>query len=564
MTDRPMSDTTHAPAGLDIAIIGMTGRFPGARNLEEFWHNLRDGVESISVFTDEELTAAGIDPGTLNDPRYVKIGTVLDGVELFDARFFGFNPREAEIIDPQQRLFLECAWEALEQAGHNPDIYPGLIGVYAGAGSNTYRLFNLLGPAGHRASVSDYQLMLGNNNDFLTTRVSYKLGLRGPSMSIQTACSTSLVAVHVACQSLLNYQCDVALAGGVSVYLPQKRGYQYEEGGIMSRDGRCRAFDAKATGLAPGSGVGVVVLKRLADAVADGDTIYAIIKGSAINNDGSLKVGYTAPNVDGQAAVIATAQAVAGVAPRTIGYIEAHGTGTVVGDPIEFTALNQVFRQSTDARGICAIGSLKTNIGHADAAAGVAGLIKAALALKHKKIPPSLNFEEPNPAIDFANSPFYVNTKLTDWKTNGQPRRAGVSSFGIGGTNAHVIVEEAPELEESRRVAAMAVAVALGAHGHGTRYDERQPWPALKESSRTQPRRRGVHAQSWAQDFHSAPDAGLPGCGGCGQCARDARSQADFLRRPGAPRPAGRIHVYRAGLAIHRDGQGTLRERAHV
>ncbi len=445
------SEAHDSIEGLDIAIVGMAGRFPGARDLDEFWQNLRDGVESISFFTDEEVETAGVNSALLKNTHYVKAGGVLEDVELFDASFFGFFPMEAEITDPQHRIFLECAWEALENAGYDPESYEGLIGVYAGVSMNTYLLFNLLPNRGVMESVHSDQLTIGNGRDYLPTRVSYKLNLKGPSVNVQTACSTSLVAVHLACQGLLSYECDMALVGGVSISLPQKRGYLYQEGGIASPDGHCRAFDAKAQGTIGGNGVGIVVLKRLADALADGDNILAVIKGSAINNDGSLKVGYTAPSVEGQAEVIATAQAIAGVDPETIRYVEAHGTGTALGDPIEIAALTQVFRASTQAKGFCAIGSLKTNIGHLDAAAGVAGLIKTVLALNHKMIPPSLNFEEPNPKIDFENSPFYVNTELSEWKApaDGVPRRAGVSSFGIGGTNAHVVVEEAPALEPS-------------------------------------------------------------------------------------------------------------------
>lgn len=448
MVDSLSTNTTDSSGALDIAIVGMTGRFPGAANVEQYWRNLRDGVESISVLSEEELLASGVSVETRKDPRYVRSRGMVDGVDLFDAEFFRFSPREAAIVDPQQRIFLECAWDALEQAGYDPDRYPGLIGVYAGSGWNTY-LLNLLGNREFRDNVHSLDVMVGSDKDFLSTRVSYKLNLRGPSISIQTACSSSLVAVHIACQSLLTYQCDMALAGGVSVQLPQKQGYLYQEGSILSPDGHCRAFDLRAAGTVFSGGAGVVVLKRLADAIADGDIIYAVIKGSAINNDGSLKAGYTAPSIDGQADAIARAQELAGVDPETINYIEAHGTGTIVGDPIEVTALTQVFRRKTDAKGFCAIGSVKANIGHLDIAAGVAGLIKTTLALQHGQLPPSLNFEEANPAIDFANSPFYVNTKLSEWKTNRHPRRAGVSSFGIGGTNAHVVLQEMPPQEDS-------------------------------------------------------------------------------------------------------------------
>ncbi|WP_138505856.1 type I polyketide synthase [Nostoc sp. PA-18-2419] len=440
-----VSATNHLLEG--IAVIGMAGRFPDAKNIFTFWQNLSNGVESISAFTDEELIAFGVSPELLNDPNYLKVGAILENIDLFDATFFGFNPKEAEITDPQHRLFLECAWSALENAGYASQSCESRIGVYAGASLNNYQSFNF--NRDQIGSANTFQKMIGNDKDFLATRVSYKLNLTGPSLTIQTACSTSLVATSLACQSLLNYQCDMALAGGVSVRIPQKTGYLHQEGGILSPDGHCRAFDAKAKGTIIGNGAGVVILKRLAEAIADGDNIYAVIKGSAINNDGSGKVGYTAPSVNGQAQVIAEALALADVEPETINYIETHGSGTVLGDPIEISALTNVFRESTDKKGFCAIGSVKTNIGHLDAAAGVTSLIKTVLALKHQQIPPSLNFEEPNPEIDFANSPFYVNTKLREWQTTDTPRRAGVSSLGIGGTNAHVILEEAPTLPES-------------------------------------------------------------------------------------------------------------------
>jgi non-ribosomal peptide synthase protein (TIGR01720 family) len=430
----------------EVAVVGLAGRFPGARNVEEFWRNLRDGVEAISFFSEAELERAGLDADSVKSPNHVRAGGVLEDVESFDASFFGFNPREAEITDPQHRLFLECAWEALEDAGYDSAQYKGLIGVYAGVSMNTY-LMNLYTNPQLVKSIGNFQIAIGNDKDFLPTRVSYKLNLKGPSLTVQTACSTSLVAIHIACQSLLDGQCDMALAGGVSVSVPQKTGYFHEEGGIFSRDGHCRAFDAEASGFVSGNGVGIVVLKRLEDALRDRDCIHAVIKGSAINNDGSLKMGYTAPSEAGQAEVIATAQAIAGIKPEAISYVEAHGTGTALGDPIEVAALTKVFRRSTSKNSYCALGSVKTNVGHLDAAAGVTGFIKTVLALKHKQLPPSLNFNAPNPEIDFASTPFFVNDKLTEWRTVGQPRRAGVSSFGIGGTNAHVILEEAPSVE---------------------------------------------------------------------------------------------------------------------
>lgn len=433
--------------GLEIAIIGMSCRFPGAKNIDEFWDNLKDGVESISFFSDEELLSVGIDPTLLSKPNYVKANAILSDVENFDATFFGISPKEATMIDPQQRLFLECAWESLESAGYNPETNNTSIGVYAGVGMNTYLLKNLYPSLDNLdLSISNYQLMIANDKDFLPTRVSYKLNLQGPSVSVQTACSTSLVAIHMACQSLLNGECNMAIAGGASIRVPEKTGYLYHEGMIFSPDGHCRAFDAQAQGTVGGNGVGIVVLKRLEDAIADRDCIHAVIKGSAINNDGSLKIGYTAPSVDGQAAVISEAQAVADIVTETITYVEAHGTGTNLGDLIEIEALTKAFGASTQKKGFCAIGSVKTNIGHLDAASGVAGLIKTVLSLKHKLLPPSLHFEQPNPQIDFANSPFYVNATLSEWETADTPRRAGVSSFGIGGTNAHLIVEEAPVL----------------------------------------------------------------------------------------------------------------------
>ncbi|MES1241997.1 MAG: amino acid adenylation domain-containing protein [Acidobacteriota bacterium] len=427
--------------GFDIAIVGMAGRFPGARSVEELWRNLAGGVESIRFFSEEELRSAGVDASTLDNPDYVKANGVLDGVELFDAPFFGFTAREAEITDPQHRLFLECAWEALEDAAHDPETFGRPIGVYAGLNRNTYSSALLAHPEILRA-VGGFQAIVSNDRDFLSTRVSYKLNLTGPSVVLQTACSTSLVAVHFAIQGLLSGDCDLALAGGVSVLLPQDKGYHWVEGGIYSPDGHCRAFDARARGTLSGNGLGVVVLKRLDEALDEGDHVYAVIKGTAINNDGALKIGYTAPSVEGQSKVIRAAQAVAGIDPETIAYVEAHGTGTPLGDPIEIAALRKAFR--SEAKRFCAIGSIKTNFGHLDTAAGIAGLIKATLALDRRQIPPSLHFEEPNPETALADSPFYVNTELRPWPAGGAPRRAGVSSFGIGGTNAHAVLEEAP------------------------------------------------------------------------------------------------------------------------
>lgn len=429
---------------LEIAIIGMSGRFPGAKNIEEFWQNLKDGVESVIQLSDEELLAEGVEPSLINNPNYVKANPFLEDADCFDASFFNYSPKEASLIDPQQRVFLECAWSALENAGYNSQTYQDEIAVYAGIGVNSYLVNNLASNFNFNLGDSGtfYPLVIGNGADFLSTRVSYKLNLKGSSVNVQTACSTSLVAVHLACMSLMAGECKMALAGGVSLWSPRKTGYFHQEGLVLSPDGHCRAFDAKGQGMLVGNGGGVVVLKALEDAIADGDTIHAVIKGSAINNDGNLKIGFTAPSIEGQAAVISEAQEIAEIEPESITYIEAHGTGTPLGDPMEIEALNKVFRAQTKKNGFCAIGSVKTNIGHLDAGGGIAGLIKTVLALKHRQIPPSLNFESPNPEIDFENSPFFVNTSLKEWQSNGYPRRAGVSAFGIGGTNAHVVLEE--------------------------------------------------------------------------------------------------------------------------
>jgi len=422
----------------------MSGRFPKAASIDEFWENLRAGVEGISFFSPEEMEAAGTNPAFFRHPSFVNAGGVLDSIDMFDAGFFGISPREAEIQDPQQRLFLECSWEALEHAGYDPQNYRGAIGVFGGATMSSY-LFNIMSNPELMALVGSFRVLLGNDKDHISTQVSYKLNLKGPSVTVQTACSTSLVAVCMACQSLLDHHCDMALAGAAAIKVPQKAGYVYQEGMINSPDGHCRTFDADAKGTVGGNGVGVVVLKRLADALEDVDTIHAVIRGFAINNDGSTKVGYTAPSIAGQTQVIALAQAVAGVDPDTITYVEAHGTATPLGDPIEIAALTEAFRAGTSRKNFCGIGSVKSNIGHLDPAAGVAGLIKACLMLRHKEMPPSLHFKRPNQQIDFANSPFYVVQRLKQWTANGVPRRAGVSSFGIGGTNAHVLLEEPPE-----------------------------------------------------------------------------------------------------------------------
>jgi amino acid adenylation domain-containing protein len=438
----------------EIAVIGLGGRFPGAKNPDQLWRNLVGGVESISRFTDEQLLAAGVDPELIANPNYIKAKGILGDVDLFDAAFFGYNPRGAELTDPQHRVFLECAWEAMENAGYDTDRYAGRVGVFAGQSMNTYWLNNLYYHIDLVASVDSLQAAIGNDKDSLTTEVSYRMNLRGPSVLVQSSSSTSLTAIHYACQSLLAGECDMAISGGSSIHLPEVSGYLYHEGGTTDPDGHCRTFDAEAKGFVSGHGVGAVVLKRLADAQADGDRILAVIKGSACNNDGSHKVSYMAPSVDGHAEVVRAAQEAAGVAPDTISYFEAHGTGTLLGDPIEVAGVTQAFRAGTDKKQFCAIGSVKTNIGHLDTAAGVAGLMKTVLCLHHKTLPAILHFQRPNPKIDFANSPFFVNTELRPWEVPadfpaGTPRRAGVSSLGMGGTNTHVVLEEAPPSEPS-------------------------------------------------------------------------------------------------------------------
>jgi len=447
-----MEDRTNTAAPEGIAIVGMSGRFPGANSVEQFWHNLMQGVDSVSTFREDELEYSVVTKDAIEQgQKFIRARGVLDGVDMFDAEFFGMYPKEVQMIDPQHRLFLECAWEALESAGHASESYPGLIGVYAGLAMNTYFLHNICVNRAFAADfsanyqVGNYQTMLGNDKDFLPTRVSYKLNLRGPSMTVQSACSTSLVAICQACTGLLTYQCDMALAGGVSITFPQKRDYRYQEESLASADGKCRTFDADACGTVFGHGAAVVLLKRLEDALADRDPILAVIKGFALNNDGSDKIGYAAPSINAQADVVAMAQAAAGVHPESISYIEAHGTATPLGDPVEMAALTEAFRRGgAERKQFCAVGTGKTHIGHLDVAAGATGLIKTVLQLQHEVIPPLLHFKTPNPKIDFQNSPFFPVAKQMEWKRTDTPRRAGVTALGIGGTNAHVVVEEAP------------------------------------------------------------------------------------------------------------------------
>ncbi|PRP91642.1 Tyrocidine synthase 3 [Enhygromyxa salina] len=432
----------------DIAIVGMAGRFPGAVDIDALWRNLSAGVNSIVPVSDEVLWAAGVPEEMLRDPAYVKVSAQFDDVELFDANFFGYTPAEAARMDPQARVFLELAWAAFEHAGLDPARSPGPVGVFAGSASNGYYVRHLVDNG--IGLDSDYQVYYANQDDFLTTAIAYKLDLRGPAVTVQTFCSTALVATHMACQSILDGECDVALAGGVAISLPRRGGYLHWPGGISSSDGKVRPFDARADGTVFSSAAGAVVLMRLDDALRDGFLVHAVIRGTAINNDGALKAGYSSPSLEGQAAVIVEAMAAADVSPDSIGFVEAHGTGTNIGDPIEVAALTRAYRTQTARRGYCRLGSLKGNIGHANAAAGAAALIKATLALEREQIPPTINFERANPIIDLPSTPFVVNVEGEPWPRGSAPRRAGVSSLGFGGTNAHVILEEAPALEPAR------------------------------------------------------------------------------------------------------------------
>ena len=437
-----MRDSAYNTTGSEIAVIGMAGRFPGAENIHEFWENLKNGIESLSFISDEELETLELPPGWKENPNYVRAkGGQLKGKECFDASFFGYTQREAEIMDPQMRIFHECAWTALEDAGYDTAKYRGAVGLYVGGGTSGFWEYLTLS-SGKCEALGFFASSLLYDKDYLSTKIAYNLDLKGPCFSVQTACSTSLVAIHLACQGILNGECNMALAGGIKIIPQNAVGYIYQQGMLYSPDGHCRAFDAGARGMIVGEGAGAVLLKSLEEAVSDGDHIYAVIKGTAINNDGLRKVGYTAPSIEGQADVIATAHRVAEVEPESIGYIEAHGTGTELGDPVEIEALRSAF--NTPKKQFAALGSVKTNIGHLDAAAGAAGFIKTVLVLKYRLIPPSLNYKSPNPRIDFENSPFFVNDRLREWKQDGYPRRAGVSSFGIGGTNAHAVLEEWP------------------------------------------------------------------------------------------------------------------------
>ena len=442
-----------APQG--IAVIGMAARLPGAGDVDGYWRNLLDGVCAIRRTGDEELRAAGFSDKDLADPRFMRAFGVLDGVAEFDARFFGYPPARAEGLDPQQRLLLEVAWHAMEHAGHAPGTVDGTVGTYISITQSSYR------PKTDGDLADSFFALTSRDKDYAASRIAYKLDLTGPSMMIQSASSGSLSAIHAAVEGLLSGQCDMAIAGGASIALPQG-GYRYQPGLMLSPTGECRAFDATADGAVPGNGVGIVVLKPLAQALADGDTVYAVIRGSALNNDGAQKSDYLAPSVQGQARVVGEALAVADIDPATIGYIETHGTGTLIGDPIEIRALSRVFKREDFGARRCALGALKPNIGHLHVASGVAGLIKAALAVHHGVLPPTLNFTSANPETDLERTPFYVNTERSAWVSDG-PRRAGVSAFGLGGTNVHIVLEQVPAVASLPARAYGPVALLLSA-----------------------------------------------------------------------------------------------------
>ena len=549
----------------------MACRFPGAPDVDRYWRNLRDGMESIRRFTDAELTAAGVDAATLADPAYVKAAPVLDGIDLFDAGFFGFTPAEARIADPQQRLFLEVAWSALEAANCDPSRFPGAVGVYAGSALSTYLLNNLIPSPEVAQWASPMQLALGNDKDSLCTRVGYAFDLRGPCYGVQSYCSSSLVAVSTACTALVAGDCDVALAGGVSVSVPHHVGYHHQAGGIASADGHCRAFDADADGAPLGSGAGVVVLRRLADARAAGDHVHAVIRGWAVNNDGGLKAGYTAPGVRGQTEVISEALAAAGVAPTEIDFLEAHGTGTALGDAAEFAALLRAFGDDVE-QGSCVLGSAKTNMGHLDRAAGVAGLIKAVLALEHREMPPTLHFQRPNPATDLAHSPFRIEPDADGLAAPGPPapgrrerlrhRRHQRARGAGGGTRA----------ARDRPLRTAGGAGPVRAHPGGAGRQDRRPGAGPGDAAGAGPRRCGAHAAHRPQGLRvparrrgRRPRRSRPAPGRSRRRRLADRSgtgartcgHAAVHRDRGAARGAGRA-VRRAGV---RGGGGGVRGR---
>jgi len=533
------------PAGdLDVAVIGLAGRFAAAESIDAFWQAVRAGDDLTSRFSEQELDGAGVSAQERARSDRVGAGGVLDGAELFDARFFGYSPRDAAILDPQQRLFLECAWWAMEDAGYTTDSFPGLVGVFGSAGANTYLISRVAADPGLLARTSLHELLLGNDKDTLATRVAYHLDLEGPAVAVQSACSSSLVAVHLAAQALIGRECDLALAGGVSVHFPQREGYRYQRGGVLSPDGRCRPFDARANGTVNGDGVGAVVLKRLAEAIEDGDLVHAVVRGSAVNNDGARKVGFTAPRVDGQREVIRTAQLVAGVDPRSIRYIETHGTGTALGDPIEFAALSEAFAdEEPQTPGRCALGSLKALTGHMDAAAGVAGFLKCVLAVRDGVIPPNPYFEHPNEAIDLAASPFRIPTAAEPWPETGGPRRAAVSSFGMGGTNCHVILEQAPAVRPARPSTRTAHVVPL---------------------SGATPRALDAVALRLARHLEQHPDEDLADVAFTAQVGRRPLRHRRAIVAGNAAEAIRRLREPAAARPAERDAGGELRDRPVV
>lgn len=527
----------------DIAIVGMRCRFPGADGTQQFWEVLRGGCETVSRFTEDELLAAGVPAERLSHPHYVRARGIVPGIEDFDTDFFGIEPLRATAMDPQQRVFLEFAWQALEDAGYDTGQYDGRIGLFAGVAFNTYLLNNLRhADLRHSRAFNSIELLITSDKDFLTTQTAYHLGLTGPAVTVQTACSTSLVSVHLACQSLLSQECDMALAGAVTLYSPQVKGYLYEPGSIVSPDGHVRSYDADGQGTVYSSGIGLVVLKRLEDAQRDGDTIHAVIKGTAVNNDGGRKSAFKMPSEEGLLEVIETALSVADVDPSTIGYLEGNGSGTALGDAIEVAALTRAFRLHTDRRGFCPLGSVKSNLGHLNVAAGIAALIKTVLALKHGHVPPSVNFKRPNPRIDFDSSPFYVATELHDWPLDDAPRRAGVNSYGVGGTNAHVILESAPTLPHETRDAARAPQLLV-----------------LSARSQTSLERATTNL---AEHLRRTPEANLPDVAHTLQVGRRAFPYRRFVVASDAAEAAQALEGARSCAPVDRDGRGCEREAA--
>ena len=521
-----------------VAIVGMRARVPGAEDLDTLWHNIAAGVESVTTLTAEEMQAAGVPESVTSLPGYVNAAPLLGDVDRFDAAFFGFSARDAALTDPQHRLFLETAWEALEDAGYDPGTFPGAIGVFGGCEMSTY-LYQLSQHPDALGYVDGMQLMVTNDKDHLCTQVSYRLNLRGPSVVVQTTCSTSLVAVAMACESLRSGRSDMALAGGVTVRVPQRGGYLYVAGSILSPDGHCRPFDASAQGTIVGSGVGLVVLKRLSDALADGDTIHATILGMGVNNDGSDKVGYTAPAFAGQVAAISAAYAAAGVSPESVGYVEAHGTATILGDPIEVSALTEVFRRHTSRRGFCGISSAKSNFGHLSCAAGVTGLVRAVLALEHGSIPPTVHFRSPNPALDLTNSPFFVTTSPHPWERNGTPRRASVSCVRRGWHQRSRGPGGGTRAGSGQRQPSGSGAHAVRAQPRGAGRGDPAARPLPHAAPRTRPGGHGVHAacraagvRAPAQPSRSAPTTARRPWPHCSTPSGWARPR---LRRPRRP-----------------------------